>query len=83
MGVSNLISDRVITEGNPADTDRTLRRLDRQQEIYGRYPLKVALDGGVASKANLAAAKARQIKDVCFAKKRGLQVEAMRRRQWV
>jgi IS5 family transposase len=83
VGASNLISDCVITEGNPADTELTLKMLDRQQEIYGRYPLKVALDGGFASKANLAAAKKRQIKDVCFAKKRGLQVEAMCRSQWV
>jgi IS5 family transposase len=83
VGASNLITDCVITEGNPADTDLTLSMLDRQHEIYGRYPLKVALDGGFASKANLAAAKERQIKDVCFAKKRGLEVENMCRSQWV
>ena len=83
VGASNLITDCVITEGNPADTELTLTMLGRQREIYGRYPLKVALDGGFASKANLAAAKERKIKDVCFAKKRGLQVEAMCRSQWV
>jgi IS5 family transposase len=83
VGVSNLITDCVITEGNPADSELTLTMLDRQREIYGRYPLKVSLDGGFASKANLAAAKERKIKDVCFAKKRGLQVEAMCRSQWV
>jgi IS5 family transposase len=83
VGASNLITDCVITEGNPADTELTLTMLDRQREIYGRYPLKVALDGGFASKANLAAAKERKIKDVCFAKKRGLHVEAMCRSQWV
>jgi IS5 family transposase len=83
VGASNLITDGVITEGNPADTELTLTMLDRQQEIYGRYPLKVALDGGFASKANLAAAKERKIKDVCFSKKRGLEVEQMCRSQWV
>jgi IS5 family transposase len=83
VGASNLITDCVITDGNPADTELTLTMLDRQNEIYGRYPLKVALDGGFASKANLAAAKERQIKDVCFAKKRGLEVEQMCRSQWV
>ena len=57
--------------------------LDRQKELYGRYPLKVALDGGFASKENLNKAKEKQIKDVCFAKKRGLQVEDMCRSQWV
>jgi IS5 family transposase len=83
VGASNLITDCVITDGNPADTELTLTMLDRQNEIYGRYPLKVALDGGFASKANLAAAKARKIQDVCFAKKRGLKVEQMCRSQWV
>ena len=83
VGASNLITDCVITEGNPADSELTLTMLDRQREIYGRYPLKVSLDGGFASKANLAAAKERRIKDVCFAKKRGLPVEAMCRSQWV
>ena len=83
VGASNLITDCVITEGNPADTSLTTTMLDRQQEIYGRYPLKAALDGGFASKDNLAEAKQRQIKDVCFAKKRGLTVENMCRSQWV
>jgi transposase, IS5 family len=83
VGASNLITDCVITDGNPADTELTLSMLDRQLEIYGRYPLKVALDGGFASKANLGAAKERKIKDVCFAKKRGLEVEQMCRSQWV
>ena len=72
-GASNLILDCVILEGNPADTDLVEQMLDRQNQIYGRYPLKVALDGGFASKTNLSKAKERKIKDVCFAKKRGLK----------
>ena len=82
-GASNLILDCVILEGNPADTDLVEQMLDRQQQIYGRYPLKVALDGGFASKDNLAKAKARKIKDVCFAKKRGLKEEEMCRSHYV
>ena len=82
-GASNLIVDCVITDGNPADTTLTEMMLDRQNEIYGRYPLKVALDGGFASQDNLDAAKGKKIKDVCFAKKRGLKVENMCRSQWV
>jgi IS5 family transposase len=38
--------------------------LDRQEIIYGRCPLKVALDGGFASKANLKAAKDKGIVSV-------------------
>jgi len=82
-GASNLIIDCLITDGNPADTDLTETMLERQKEIYDRYPLKIALDGGFASKDNLEIAKGMKIKDVCFAKKRGLKVEDMCRSQWV
>ena len=82
-GASNLILDCVILEGNPADTDLVEQMLDRQQQIYGRYPLKVALDGGFASKDNLSKAKERDIKDVCFAKKRGLKETDMCRSEYV
>lgn len=82
-GPSNLITDCLIVKGNPADSTLTLEMLDRHELIYGHYPLKVALDGGFASKDNLRAAKAREIKDVCFAKKRGLKEEDMCRSPWV
>ena len=82
-GASNLITDCLILDGNPADTDLTGQMLDRHKEIYGHYPLKTALDGGFASKANLESAKGKGIKDVCFAKKRGLEEEDMCRSSWV
>ena len=72
-GRSKLILDCLIPKGNPADTDLAIPMLDRQKEIYCRYPLKASFDGGFASKDNLKQAKARKIKDVCFAKKRGLE----------
>jgi len=76
-GKSNLITDCLILGGNPADTELTGRMLDRHKKIYGHYPLKVALDGGFASSENLKSAKGKGIKDVCFAKKRGLEEEEM------
>ena len=82
VGASQLTTDCLITEGNPADTELTVDMLDRQNKIYGRYPLKVALDGGFASKNNLKAAKEREIKDVCFAKKKGLDELDMCRSRW-
>ncbi len=82
-GASNLITDCLILDGNPADTELTDQMLDRHKEIYGHYPPKVALDGGFASKPNLNSAKGKGIKDVCFAKKRGLEVEEMCRSSWV
>jgi len=82
-GRSNLISDCLIVEGNPADSSLTVEMLDRHDQIYGHYPLKVALDGGFASKDNLKIAKGKEIKDVCFAKKRGLKEEDMCRSPWM
>jgi IS5 family transposase len=82
-GGSNLITDCVIEDGNPADSQLVKKMLNRHNEIYGQYPLKVAFDGGFASKDNLVIAKGMEIKDVCFSKKRGLQVEDMCRSQWV
>ena len=72
-GASNLILDCCIVKGNPADTDLAIPMLERQKEIYGYFPLKVCFDGGFASKENLKKAKGFKIKDVCFAKKRGLE----------
>lgn len=43
-GASNLILDCVILEGNPADTELVEQMLDRQHQLYGRYPLKVAME---------------------------------------
>ena len=82
-GASNLILDCVILDGNPADTELVDQMLNRQKQIYGRFPLKVALDGGFASKDNLVKAKERKIKDVCFAKKRGLKETDMCRSEYV
>jgi IS5 family transposase len=82
-GGSNLILDCLIAEGNPADSTLPQTMLDRQKQIYGRYPLKAALDGGFASKDNLQDAKTSGVKDVCFAKKRGLKVADMCRSDYV
>ena len=82
-GASNLITDCIILDGNPADADLTSQMLDRHKDIYGDYPKKTALDGGFASKENLKAAKTKGIADVCFAKKRGLKEEDMCRSTWV
>jgi len=82
-GASNLILDCLITEGNPADTELAIPMLERQKQIYGRYPLEASFDGGFASKANLKRAKLRRIKDVCFAKKRGLSETDMCRSHYV
>ena len=82
-GASNLILDCKIFEGNPPDSSMTISMLDRQNDIYGRYPLKASLDGGFASKANLEKAKERKIRDICFFKKRGLEKTDMYRSEYI
>ncbi len=82
-GKSGLILDIVVEAGNPTDTDRLLPMLDRHIENYGRAPRQLAVDGGYASKDNLAEAKARGVEDVAFHKKRGMCIEDMVKSHWV
>jgi len=83
VGASQLITDCLVTTGNPADATLTVEMIERQKDIYGRYPLKAAFDGGFTSKDNLKAVKGLGVKDVCFAKRRGLEVVDMCRSDWV
>ena len=78
-----MILDLVIEDGNPADTDRFQPMLDRHIEHYGKAPRQSAADGGYASTANLAQAKALGVRDVAFHKKRGLAIEDMVKSRWV
>lgn len=82
-GRSGLVLDVVIEAGNPSDTDRFLPMLDRHIENYGKAPRQMATDGGYASGENLRQAKARQVADVVFHKKRGLKIEDMAKSPWV
>jgi IS5 family transposase len=82
-GRSGLILDCVIARGNPADAALFPDLLSRQEEIYGRPPLKTAADGGFASGDNLRRAQGQGVRDVMFAKKRGLGVLEMVKSLWV
>ena len=82
-GRSNLILDCVVLKGNPADSELSQTMLERQKEIWGRPPLKAALDGGFASKDNVGKAKELGVKDICFAKRRGIKVTDMCRSPYV
>ena len=82
-GRSNLILDCVVLKGNPADSDMSQTMLERQKDIWGRPPLKAALDGGFASKDNVELAKGLGVKDICFAKRRGIKVTDMCRSPYV
>lgn len=82
-GVSGLLTDLIIEEGNPADSTIAEKMIARQKDIYGRAPRQAAFDGGFASKSNLASIKAAGVKDVMFSKKRGLEVSDMTKSTWV
>lgn len=82
-GKSTMVLDCKILDGNPADSSLAVEMIERQERIYGRVPLKVAFDGGFASKDNLSDIKGLEVKDVCFSKKRGMKTEEMCRSKYV
>ncbi|MDX8529128.1 ISNCY family transposase [Mesorhizobium sp. MSK_1335] len=82
-GRSGMILDLVIEAGNPADSERLLPMLERHVDIWGQAPRQAAADGGFATRANLAAAKAWGVSDMAFHKKAGLRIEDMVRSKWV
>ena len=76
-GASNLITDLVIEDGNPADSTLSARTVERQIDVYGRPPRQIAFDGGFASKANVVEIKALGVEDVAFSKRRGIPITDM------
>jgi IS5 family transposase len=82
-GVTGLILDCVIERGNPNDTVLFPLMLERQERLYNRPPRQVTADGGFASQENLREAKRRGVKDVAFAKRKGLSVLDMVKSSWV
>lgn len=82
-GPSGLILDCAIPQGNPADVTWAVPLVRRHRRRFGAVPRQASMDGGFASRENLADLKAAGVADVCFAKKRGLAVGDMTRSQWV
>lgn len=82
-GATGLILDCVIERGNSNDTVLFPLMLERQERLYHRPPRQVTADGGFASQENLREAKRRGVKDVAFAKRRGLSVLDMVKSSWV
>ena len=82
-GMSNLILDCLISKGNPADSDQYIPMLERHKKTFSKVPRQVSADGGFASKDNLTDAKELRVKDVVFAKRRGLSVIDMAKSSWV
>jgi IS5 family transposase len=82
-GVSSMILDCQVLEGNPADSTLAKTMVDRQVEIFSRPPRQIVFDGGFASKMNLSDIKAGGVEDVVFSKGRGLEISDMVKDSWV
>ena len=82
-GASTMILGCLIVRGNPADSDQYQPLLEQHRQWYDRMPRQVTADGGFASRENLAFAKGKGVKDVVFAKRRGLSVLEMAKSSWV
>lgn len=82
-GASGLVLDCKVLDGNPPDSKLALDMVQRQSEIYGRPPRQISMDGGFASKGNLADIKELGVQDVAFSKRRGLAVADMVKSDWV
>jgi IS5 family transposase len=82
-GLSSLVLDCVIDEGNPTDSTLVERTLERHIELFGQAPVQAAFDGGFASRENVATAKALGIEDIAFHRKSGMQITEMVRSAWV
>lgn len=70
-GKSNLILDCAIEAGNPADSEQFQPAIERHIRRFGEAPRDVATDGGFASKANAAWAKAKGVVNVAFSALKG------------
>ncbi len=82
-GRSGLVLDAVVEDGNPADAAKCVPMLERHVERCGQAPSRAAFDGGCASKANLAAAKAMGVEHAVFQKKRGMEDAEMSPSAWI
>jgi IS5 family transposase len=82
-GASGLVLDAVVLDGNPADSTLAVQMIDRQIRLQGRAPRQAAFDGGFCSRKNLTAIKERGVQDVCFSKRRGIEITEMVRSEWV
>lgn len=82
-GASGLVLNVIVEDGNPPDQICLLPLLQRHIVHYGQPPRDLAADGGYATAANLAEAKALGVKHVAFHKRVGLTVEAMTGDRWL
>ena len=79
-----IITDYVVYEKRPSDSDLLIPALDAQTQRLGRVPRLVAGDAGFYSGANEAAAQAKGVKRVCIPNRSTKSVERKReqKKRW-
>jgi len=82
-GKSGLILDCMMPRGNPNDSSLVGEIVDRQKQTLEKTPRQISMDGGFASPNSLNKAKEAGVKDVCFAKKRNLNILDMVKSSYV
>ena len=82
-GKSQLVLNCRIEDGNPADNVLFMDLLKYHKDRYGKAPRQTSADGGFASQDNVDDAKEFGVKDVCFSKRCGLEIEEMVKSKWV
>jgi transposase, IS5 family len=76
-GASGLITDCQVENGNLADSTLAVGMIERHKEIYGRPPRPACFDGGFASRDNLDKIKELKVREVVFAKSKGIEIREM------
>lgn len=82
VGASNLITDCVILDGNPADSTLTTKMMRRHTDLFGQAPEQAAFDGAFGSKENLRELEDIGIRDVAFTKAKWASVSDMVKDSW-
>jgi transposase, IS5 family len=82
-GKSGLILDCLMPRGNPNDSTLVGEIVERQKKTLQKTPRQISMDGGFASADALNKAKQAGVKDVCFAKKRNLNILDMVKSSYV
>lgn len=82
-GASGLIVDCFVERGNPTDSTKAVKLVERAVKALDTKPEQVVFDGGFSSRDNLTKIKALGIRDVAFSKAPGLAVKEMVKRTWL
>ena len=82
-GVSGLVTDAVVEQGNPADSTLAVKMIEHQRDLHGKVPRQACFDGGFASRTNRAAIKELGVKDVAFHKRCRVEIQDMVKSTWV